>query len=185
MSLFVYYNLLFPFGPALVSAQIVSEGLWTDPTRFQSLISYLSTLDFSTYDNRRLALTRLRSTTLLRPQFFFAYPFDPLQYPLLPPLLQVRFPALGVYIYLATPEYSANFSDLSVALSYRDGDSNYSEALAAYELALQSLIVNFSAQRGFYTRESFELENLLLWAIYPPPVPKCPTTPLFPSSHSN
>lgn len=171
----MYYNLTFPFGPALTDAQILADGPWTTPNRFQRLLTYLSTLDFTSYDTRRQALSALVSTRFLIPRVFLTYPFDPLSYPILPPLLQTRFPALGVYLSLSPPEYSTLFAKLSQALSYRDGDSPYQDALTLYQASTQALAIEFAQQRGFYTRESLEFTLLLLWAPYPPPVPVWPT----------
>jgi len=173
---FIYYSPAIPitFGPALISLELQSYSDWTTPERLNDLISTLSTIDFQDFDSRQRALSTIR--TLPIPQLFYAYPFDPVQYPFGPPFPQSRFPSPGTYVELQ-PEYQYQFIILQGALSYRDPQdptvpqANYTAALTA----LRTLVIGLI---GYIDRSLFELTNLSNWFIYPPPplVPEV-TTP--------
>jgi hypothetical protein len=180
---FIYYSPAPPitFGPSLVAIQLQSTAHWTTPDRLIALLEVLTTLDFQDFDSRQRALASIDSVAI--PQFFYAYPFDPLTYPLIPPRPQVRFPADSTYVELSI-EYQTQFIALQSALSYREPQdpsgpqTTYSAAL----LALQGLNLD---QIAYYDRAAFELENLAVWSIYPPPppLPTCLTHHSSPPSH--
>jgi hypothetical protein len=162
---FVYYSLLSTTGLPLINASIALASAWSDTDHLSALITYLNQLDFADYSARRRALSAIRATTL--PAFAYTYPFDPLQYPIVPPHPQTRFPGVGVY-FLLNDTYLPIFSQLSKALAYRDSDGPITDAQSQYTTALTQLVTEFAARTDAYDRLSFELEYVLVWALYPP-----------------
>jgi hypothetical protein len=173
---FLYYEIIPPFviGPGLFTAAIQSQDPWTTPRRITKLLGALTSLDFSNYDSRRLALERILALPI--PQFFNTGPFDILQHPLIPPFTQVRFPSTGVFVNLADPDYARQLAAIQAALSYRDGDPDYQDQVAKYQAAVAAIQTASFNQTAAFSRVRFELENTLLWDFFPPAIPKlCPT----------
>jgi hypothetical protein len=164
---FVYYSDTLTFGPPLIRAQLDSAARWSSPSLFSSLLSFLSTLPFSDFDCRRLALARIRSS-FLQP-FFFVYPFSPTAYPLLPPIPQSRFPPSQSYILLDSPEYQGPLATIQASLSYRDSDGPIDTPLANFTAALLALQSAFDALTSFFDQPTYEALRLLVWSPYPPP----------------
>lgn len=160
---FVYYSVLSTAGLPLITAQASLSAPWTTPIRLTALLLTLQSLDFADYTQRRRAIVSLRS--LVIQQFAYTYPFDPLQYPIIPPATQVRFPGFSTYVYL--PPYADILTALNGALAYRDTDGAIAVPLAAFEAAVSDLADNLAAHSSFFDRLSWELEHVLLWEIYP------------------
>lgn len=162
---FVYYSLLSTEGLPLIQAQLQARAPWTTPQLFSSYLTLLTSLDFADYDARRRALSAYAS--LLVPQFFDAFSFDPLAYPVVAPL-QTRFPTPGCYVALFQNQYTTQISSLNAALAYRDTDGPISSPLLQFQTALAALSALFSSASGFYDRVTWEITNVLIWSVYPP-----------------
>jgi hypothetical protein len=164
---FVYYSLLSTIGPPLVAAQAQSQSRWTSPQKLTSALTYLDSLDFADYDQRRAALLYLKSLDI--PQFFYTYPFDPLQYPLAPPTPQVRFPSPGTFVNIGSAPYQTPLANLEASLSYRDTDGPIAPVLLVYTTAVLTLASLVSTREQYFDRATWELASVLVWSIYPPP----------------
>jgi hypothetical protein len=164
-SLFVYYTLGVTFGPTLVTAQLRSQSWWTTPLLLSNFITELTTLDFADYDSRRLALSSIQRLRI--PQFFYTYPFDPLQYPLAPPQTQTRFPSPGAFVLLDTPDWLTPLQNLAGALAYRDIDGPILPAQTIYLASLATINGLVSSANSFYDRAEFELTSVIEWSVYP------------------
>lgn len=162
----VYYSLALTAGPPLIAAQLYSDSLWTTPAALSDLQTYLQSLDFSSYEARRLALSYI--DTLPIPKFFETYPFDPLAYPLAPPIKQVRFPADGSFVRISSIEWASLFSKFSRALAFRDSDGPIGPSLIIFESALDTFASLFNSLTSFFDRSTFEVSLVLIWGIYPP-----------------
>lgn len=163
---FIYYSLTATTGPALITAQLYSDSLWTTITRLTSLLSLLNSIDFANYDERRLALTHIESLPI--PKFFFSYPFDPLSYPLAPPHHQVRFPASGSFVLISALDWAENFAILNRALTYREADGPIDQSKILFQTAVDTFSRLLNTRSDFYDRLGFETALLLIWGLYPP-----------------
>lgn len=162
---FVYYSVLSTEGLPLIAAQASLTASWSTPERLTALITYLTSIDFAEYQNRRHALAALRSVVI--PQFAYTYPFDPLAYPLVPPATQVRFPGAGTYTYLP-PTINGLLADLASALAYRDSDGPITDPEALFTASLIALVAAAASPINQFDRLAWEVEHVLIWAIYPP-----------------
>jgi hypothetical protein len=163
----VYYSIELTFGTPLINAQTASQSTWSTPLLLSKFILFGTSIDFSDYDSRRVAITYIQKLRV--PQFFYTYPFDPTEYPLEPPFPQTRFPGYGTYVLLDDLSWQTALQDLSIALSYRDSDGPIGPPQTAFLAALASLDSLFDSRSSFYDRFTFELSYAILWAPYPPP----------------
>jgi hypothetical protein len=164
---FVYYSLVATEGPALINAEKISNGFWTTPLLLSQFITYLTQLDFADYDSRRLALEYINKLRI--PKFFNTYSFDPLAYPLVPPSTQTRFPPFGTYVYLGTSQWLTALQNISSPLAYRDSDGPINTPLLNFTAGLAVIDQLNTDSISFYDRITFELVNILVWSLYPPP----------------
>jgi len=133
---FVYYSLTSTFGLPLIAAESVCNSNWTTPRQLANFIQFCSSLNFSDYDSRNLALSQINKLKI--PKFFDTYSFDPTAFLLIPPRVQTRFPPFGTFVLYNSIDWSEALQNLSSALSYRDSDgsidipkSNFLSALAS------------------------------------------------------
>jgi len=166
MSL-AYSSVLSTVGLPLISAEAESYAFWTSPSLLSSFLFLLHNLDFSNYDIRRNSLFAIQSLRI--PQFFYTYPVDPLVFPILPKI-QTRFPGFGTYILLATSDYQAALTLLISSLSVRD-DEPFDTPRTNFNKAVEDLQSLYNLRTGFFDQISWELSRLLVWGLYPPPIP--------------
>lgn len=128
----------------------------------------LSTTDFSLPDDRK-QLLRTLLTPPLAPQLTNTGTFDPIQYPLLPPYVQTRFPSPGVWYNLNATPFLSPVSDLRRALSYREGDPDYPVYSTLFEQARLNILTLSTDLNAQINRFSFETRFLLVWSVWPNP----------------
>jgi hypothetical protein len=165
---FAYYSLALTVGAPLIKAQTQSLSRWTTPQAFSRFLASLESLDFANYDSRRRALTFVSRLPIS--QFFYTYPVDPLFEPILP-VPQIRFPFSGTFILLDSPNYLAQFAELTAALSYRDADGPIAPSLLQFQTALANLSGLFTSSDNFFDQVSWELSIPVVWLPYPPVIP--------------
>jgi hypothetical protein len=163
---FVYYSLEATFGLPLINAETLSNSFWSTTTAVQAYIQFLTSIDFSQYDTRRIALEYVNKLRV--PKFFETYSFDPTAFPLFPPTQQTRFPASDTYILLGANSWTLALQALSQPLAYRDSDGPIDTPKQKFYEALATLTTLYTTRDSFFDRFTFELDNLLIWSIYPP-----------------
>lgn len=165
MSL-VYYSLAATEGPPLINAEKAANGFWTTPLILSQFIQYLTQLDFADYDSRRTALEYINKLKV--PKFFSTYSFDPLQFLLIPPAVQVRFPGFNTYVFLGTSQWLTALQNVASPLTYRDSDGPIAGPNASFVSALAVVDSLYNDSVSFFDRATFELSYVLIWDIYPP-----------------
>lgn len=162
---FVYYSLTATSGPAFTTLASLQTYPWTTPSLLRELLLYYLSLDFIVYDERKLALSA-HLDYLLPTSPFFTFSFDILDPPV--PLLQSRFRNWGVYVSLSG-DYAPLFVSISRALSIDDSDPQFDTYRQLFYSSVASLSALINSSYRYFDRATFELENVLLWAVYPPP----------------
>lgn len=168
MSL-VYLVTELPDNPIIDIANTVAS--FAPPlTEFSALLTRLLTFDFSNYDQRRSALRQLATLSDPHPLTNTAS-FDILQFPLIPPFVQQRFPATGAFVPIRNILYATPLAVLTNSLSYTADQGPITDASVPYYAALDTLTLLTLDPLTILTRATFELEYLLIWQIYPVPPP--------------
>jgi hypothetical protein len=162
---------IIPDSTTIDAAQQFANSLVPTSAFDPSYLARLTNLDFSNYDDRRLLLR-----TLLPLPFGITPPchtasFDPIQFPLFPPFQQRRFASPGTFYSLTTAPFVQIYTDFRTALSYRDGDPDYTALSQLYSSALSRLLLALSDPTVVVDRLSFELRFLLAFSIWPIPIP--------------
>lgn len=167
-----YSSTLLFFNPLLDIANLQAQ-YFSPLVIFTDTLTFLTTIDFSVYQNRKLALSYIQELYNFPPPLF-TESFQPLDHLALPHQ-QTRFPSPGTYVDLGDPIVFAPLQNVIVALNYKDSEGPIEPARTAYYTAVNVLVALLDTGLPYFDRIEFETLYLLLWVLYPLPV-ACPAT---------
>lgn len=162
-----------PATPNIDAAQNFAQALITLGNYQTQFLTLLNSIVFTSYDDRRHFIRSFNRFTA-SPIITFTGSFDPIQYPLVPPFAQTRFPARGSYISLYTSPVLAPLTAARRALSINDSDPNFSVHQDNFETARGQLNALATDPLAIINRFTFETRFLLVWSLWPD-IPPCPT----------
>jgi hypothetical protein len=154
------------FNPVLDIANLQAQS-FSPLLIFTETLNFLAIVDFSLYQNRKLALSYIQELYNFPPPLF-TESFDPTDY-LVIPRTQTRFPSPGTFVDLADPLVYVPLLVVVRTLNYRDTDGPIDAVRIEYYTAVGTLIALLDTGLPYFDRIEFEATFLLSWTLYPIP----------------